>query len=162
MLPSLFESSWTKLNTPRPKHNDRHVADNIWNTFSWMKMYEFLIRFHWSLFLKVKLTIFHHWFRWWLGADQATSHYLNQWWLICWGIYASLCLIELKLSFELIKAFSNITVSIILSVQGTYIFRYLSTHISYSGKCRFILWCKKKWPNSNKIVCIKWHFKSLR
>ena len=36
-----------------------------------------------------------HWFRQWLGADQATSHYLNQWWLIYWRIYASLGLNEL-------------------------------------------------------------------
>ena len=49
------------------------------NTFSWMKMYELQLRFHWILFPRVQLTIFQHWFRWWLGADQATSHYLNQW-----------------------------------------------------------------------------------
>ena len=48
------------------------------NTFSWMKMYEFQSKFHWSLFLGVKLTILQHWFRLWLGANQATSHYLNQ------------------------------------------------------------------------------------
>ena len=35
----------------------------IWNAFSWMKMYEFQLIFHWSLFLRVQLTIFHHWFR---------------------------------------------------------------------------------------------------
>ena len=51
------------------------------NGFSWMKMYEFRLTFHWSLFLGVQLTIFQHWFRKWLGANQATSHYLNQWWL---------------------------------------------------------------------------------
>ena len=45
-----------------------------------MKIYEFQLQFHWSLFLRVQLTTFKHWFRWWLGADQATSHYLNQWW----------------------------------------------------------------------------------
>ena len=28
------------------------------NAFSWMKMYEFRLRFHWSLFLSVQLTIF--------------------------------------------------------------------------------------------------------
>ena len=50
------------------------------NAFSWMKMYEFRLKFHWSLFLRVQLTIFQYWFRWWLGAEQATSHYLNQWW----------------------------------------------------------------------------------
>ena len=33
------------------------------NTFSWIKIYEFRLKFHWSLFLRVQLTIFHHWFR---------------------------------------------------------------------------------------------------
>ena len=60
------------------------------NAFSWMKMSEFRLRFHWSLFLRVQLTIIQHWFRYWLGAGQATSHYLNQWWLVYWRIYASL------------------------------------------------------------------------
>ena len=50
------------------------------NAFSWMKMYEPRFRFHWGLFLRFQLTIFQHWFRQWLGADQATSHYLDQCW----------------------------------------------------------------------------------
>ena len=33
------------------------------NAFWWMKIYEFRLRFHWSLFLRVKLTILQHWFR---------------------------------------------------------------------------------------------------
>ena len=33
------------------------------NVFSWMKIYEFRSRFHWSLFLRFKLTISQHWFR---------------------------------------------------------------------------------------------------
>ena len=33
------------------------------NTFSWMKIYEFWLRFHWSLFVRVQLTTFQHWFR---------------------------------------------------------------------------------------------------
>ena len=33
------------------------------NSFSWMKMLEFRLRFHWSLFLRVQLTIFQHWLR---------------------------------------------------------------------------------------------------
>ena len=64
--------------------------------FSWIKMLEFRLNFHWSLFLRVQLTIFQHWFRQWLGAIQATSHYLNQWWLVYWRIYASLGLNELN------------------------------------------------------------------
>ena len=33
------------------------------NGFSWMKLYEFRLKFHWNLFLGVQLTIFQHWFR---------------------------------------------------------------------------------------------------
>ena len=33
------------------------------NAFSSMKMYTFRLRFHWSLFPRVQLTIFQHWFR---------------------------------------------------------------------------------------------------
>ena len=65
------------------------------SAFSWMKIFEFRLKYHWSLFLKLQLTTFQHWFRQWLGADQATSHYMKQWWFVCWRIYASLCLNEL-------------------------------------------------------------------
>ena len=82
-------------------HWGRDKITAIWqttfsNAFSWMKMYECLLRFHWNLFLRFELTIFHHWFRKWLGADHATSQYLNQWWLVNWRIYASLGLNELR------------------------------------------------------------------
>ena len=33
------------------------------SAFSWMKMFEFRLKFQWSLFLRVQLTIFQHWFR---------------------------------------------------------------------------------------------------
>ena len=66
------------------------------DAFSWTKLHEFHLKFHLSLFLRVQLTIFHHWFRKWLGDDQATSHYLNQWWLDYRRIYASLGLNELN------------------------------------------------------------------
>ena len=59
------------------------------NAFSWMKTYDFRLRFHWGLFLRFELTISQHWFRLWLGVDQATSHYLKQWWLVYRRIYAS-------------------------------------------------------------------------
>ena len=70
------------------------------NVFSWMKSFEFRLKFHWSLFLRVQLTIFQHWFRWWLGADQATSHCLNQWWFNYWRTYASFGLDELIIPSE--------------------------------------------------------------
>ena len=52
------------------------------NAFLWMITHEYGLKFHWSLFPRVQSTILQHWVRWWLGADQATSHYLNQWWPI--------------------------------------------------------------------------------
>ena len=33
------------------------------NAFSSLKMFEFRLQFHWSLFLRFELTIFQHWFR---------------------------------------------------------------------------------------------------
>ena len=33
------------------------------SAFSWMKMFEFRLKFHWSLFLSIQLTIIHHCFR---------------------------------------------------------------------------------------------------
>ena len=66
------------------------------NAFSWMKMSEFRLRFHWSLFLRVQIAKIQHWFRYWLVTSQATSHYLNQWWLVYWRIYASLSLNDLN------------------------------------------------------------------
>ena len=64
------------------------------NALSWMKMYEFQIRFHWCLFLSfdnnisalVKIMAY--------STNQTTSHYLNQWLLVYWCIYVSLELNE--------------------------------------------------------------------
>ena len=65
----------------------------FWNAL--MKMHEFRLKFHGSLFLGFQFTMCKHWFKWWFGADQATSHYLNQWWLVYKCIYASPGLNEL-------------------------------------------------------------------
>ena len=45
---------------------------------SCIKIVVFSIELNWNLFSGVQLTMSHHWFRWWLGAEQATSHY--EWW----------------------------------------------------------------------------------
>ena len=85
------------------------------NAFSWMKMHEFHLRFHWSLFLRLELTIFQHWFKKWLGADKVTSHYLNQWWLDYRRIYASIGLNELIevlcASFKVVARWITLTIS---------------------------------------------------
>ena len=103
-----------------------------------MKMLEFRLRFHWSLFLRVQLTIFQHWFRKWLGADKVTNHYLNQWWLVYRRVYASLCLNELSTSV--------VDTGIWFSIKMSYQFRkshcgdtvvigssYLHSETSYTG-----------------------------
>ena len=82
-------------------HWGRDNMDTISQTtfsraFSSMKIVAFWLNFHWNIFARVQLTIIQHWFRKWHGADQAASHYLNQWWLVYRCIYASLGLIELK------------------------------------------------------------------
>ena len=50
------------------RHWGRDKMDVISQTtfsraFSWMRIYEFRSQFHWSLFPRVQLTIFQHWFR---------------------------------------------------------------------------------------------------
>ena len=71
-FPGMVTTKFT-LNVPLPVREDlthwgRDKMDAIlqttfWSTFSWMKMFEFRLKFHWSLFLRVQLTIFQHWFR---------------------------------------------------------------------------------------------------
>ena len=56
------------------------IQTTFCNAFPWMKIFVFWLKFQWSLFLGVQLIITELWFRKWLGAGQATSHYLNQWW----------------------------------------------------------------------------------
>ena len=96
------------VNTLWLRQNGCHSGDKIFKCISWMKMHEFRLRFHWSLFPRVQLTIFQHWLRSWLGAGQAISHYLNQWWLVYWHLYASLSLNELNTSpFGEVTLFTN-------------------------------------------------------
>ena len=100
---------WRKIRWIMPKptqpmlvaltHRGRDkMAANFLTTFSTAFFFNDNVRIsltiHWSLFLRAQLTIFQHWFRKWLGADQATSDYLNQWWLDYRCIYASLGLNE--------------------------------------------------------------------
>ena len=90
---STYFLEWKYMNFDQNWDRDKMAAvlqTTFLNIFSWMKIYEFRSKFHWNLFLRVQLTIFRHWHRWWLCTDQATCHYLNQWWLDYRRIYASL------------------------------------------------------------------------
>ena len=55
------------LNTLRSRQNGRRFADDTFKCI-FLNENEFRLRFHWTLFLRVQLTIIQHWFRKWLGA----------------------------------------------------------------------------------------------
>ena len=91
------------LNTLRPTQNCRHFADDIFkyiflNENVWISLKISLI-----FVLRLKLPILQHRFRSWLGTDQATSHYLNQFWLVYWCMYVSFSLNELNKSYLILK-----------------------------------------------------------
>ena len=88
------------------------VFQTFSNAFSWMKIV-LLFKIHWDLFLMVQLTICQHWFRNWLGAEQATIHYLSQWWHISLSVIyicllTSICFNSLKPSDAYMR--SNLTI----------------------------------------------------
>ena len=72
LLPKLFESRSPGIISSKKASILTHWGwDNMAaisqsahsNAFPWMKIYEFRLKFHWSLFLRIQLTIFQHWFR---------------------------------------------------------------------------------------------------
>ena len=70
------------VNTLSPWQNGRQFADDIFKCIFLKENLKILITISLDLFLRVQLPILQHWFRYWLGADQETSHYLNQWWQV--------------------------------------------------------------------------------
>ena len=74
----------TYINTVKPRQNGGIIFCN--------EKFEFLLQFHWSLFLRVQGTIFQHSSIY----VMAPSHNLNQWWLVYKRVYALLSLNESK------------------------------------------------------------------
>ena len=60
---SLSLHSCVCIKTLRPSKMVIISQTTLANAFSWMKMLKFPLIFHWSLFLRVQLVIFQHWFR---------------------------------------------------------------------------------------------------
>ena len=48
----LWFSYWRFFNTLKPRQIDHYFQTTFSNAFSWMKMYKFRLRFHWSFFPK--------------------------------------------------------------------------------------------------------------
>ena len=89
---------WTTIALSKFELEKRSTAQNVANWTGYQKFkfqfhiqiskfwqvrnlrlpFHFCFVFHWSLFLRVQLKLIRYWFRWRLGADKATSHYLNQ------------------------------------------------------------------------------------
>ena len=69
-------------------------------SFSGMKMCEFRLNFHWSLFPRVQSTMMYHWFRCWFGAKQTPSHYLKQGWS---SLLTHICIIRTQCDDSLIS-----------------------------------------------------------
>ena len=61
--PNVYMTSFSLLNHWGRDKIDAISQTTFSNAFSWMKMFELRLKFHWSLFLRVQLTIFQHWFR---------------------------------------------------------------------------------------------------
>ena len=78
-------SFWV-VNTLRPRQNGRHFADDIFK-------YIFLNE---NVWIPIKISL-----KFDPVTIQATSHYLNEWWLVYWRIYASLGLNELNMRCQL-------------------------------------------------------------
>ena len=68
------------FNPSAPGQNGCHFAGNIFRCIFMNERFVFWLKFHWSLFLWIRSTIFQHWFRQLLGAKYKTSHCQNQCW----------------------------------------------------------------------------------
>ena len=50
-----IENVWISINTLRPIQSGRRFADDVFKCIFLMEMYEFCLKFHWSLFLRLPI-----------------------------------------------------------------------------------------------------------
>ena len=121
----------------------------ISNALIWMKTVVFWLKFHWNLFPRVQLTINRHCFRYWLGAGQATSHYLNQWWPIYWD-FLELCMAvvirSLWIPLILVPIFFRITSLVSAKKQSS---MYILYHILI---CKYYL-IHSEYGSNTPLIC---------
>ena len=90
--------AWFTLNASRPRKKllpfGKHFQLHFTHANAWV-----LLKIALKFVPKVYIKIFQHLFSSWLGADQAASHKLIQWWLIYWHIYALLGLNGLIMAY---------------------------------------------------------------
>ena len=127
------------------------------NAFSWIKMFKFRIHFDWSLF---QLTIFQHWLRKLLGADQATSQYPSQWWLIYWLISSSLGFNKLSVAEVACVCRYDVSSSAVINAakQWAALFR----HTLFGNEWNSVSdTCCKPFPWLARITLSAWRFFAL-
>ena len=87
--------STISFNTLRLRQNGRHFPDDIFKSIFLNENVSISIKISLKFVPKGQINNIPAMVQ--IVADQATSHYLNQWWLVYWRIYASLGLNELKM-----------------------------------------------------------------
>ena len=123
------------------------------NAFSWMRIYAFWLKIHWNLFLGVQLAISQYWFRYWLVACPATSHYLNQ----CWSrVQTHICVTWPSLSgprdfVNLVGHYKRARVSVGTVIKSWN--RHYGKTFSFNFECSFILICTGREIVWNKHIC---------
>ena len=90
---SLYPSMFSTL---RPRQNGRHFADDTFKRIFMNENVRVSINISLKFVPKGLINNIPALVQILACADQATSHYLNQWWSIYWRIYASLGLNELS------------------------------------------------------------------
>ena len=85
------------LNTLRPRQNGRHFTDDIFKCIFLNENISILTKISLNFVPKGRINNIQALVQIMAWCWQATNHYLNQWWLVYWRIYALLGLNELTL-----------------------------------------------------------------
>ena len=76
----LLHNTLLNMERLRLRQNGWQFVNDIFEYILLNENCSFWFKFHWSLFLRDRLIISHHWCRQWFGAKPAPSHYLKHGW----------------------------------------------------------------------------------
>ena len=96
------------INTLRPRQDRRHFTDDIFTCDLFNENHFILITFSLKYFRKGPVDNNPALVQIMAWRDEATSHYLNQWWLVYWRIYVSLGFNELTHKMSLKNTFARL------------------------------------------------------
>ena len=105
--------------------------------FSWMRIRTFQLNCQWILFLSVQLTLFNHWFRYWLDA----SNYRKQW---CNVLLTHICVTRLQWvsNSNLTKSHSLITsVSVPTEHACAFCIANIRSSVRFHSRSQHVWWC---------------------